>query len=274
MLISYHNAPGHVPCRHWWFLVVGGGIGWSDRVRWNGEVLRKLAITQPMWPRRQSKGYIALGSQLCWAPFEPALSGAHYLYPFICTIGIVVSSVLDRSLILKTLANPLECKYMHLLVMLVSLPSATLNHTGIKHPWTHLSIFIVINLVQSCAASQTQGERQTLHSFSVLGRMVSELSLGTWSEVAGSCWPECRHACLPTGPLGLDPLCAPLPNQATQYAEQPPRWPRCSAPSHWPPLKLQSRAGLSCAQSAGARCQTGWMAEIAMQWRHKQVWIR
>lgn len=86
-------------------------------MRWNGEVLRKLSITQPMCPRRQSKGYIALGSQLCWAPFEPALSGAHYLYPFTRTVGIVVSSVLDRSLILKTLANPLECKYMHFLLM-------------------------------------------------------------------------------------------------------------------------------------------------------------
>lgn len=165
MLISYRNAPGHVPCRNWWFLAVGGGIGWSDRVRWNGEVSRKLSITQPMWPRRQSKGYIALGSQLCWAPFEPALSGAHYLYPFTRTIGIVVSSVLDRSLILKTLANPLECKYMHLLLMLIFLPSVTLNHAGIKHPWTHLAIFIVINLVQNCAASQTQGKRQTLHRF-------------------------------------------------------------------------------------------------------------
>lgn len=57
---------------------------------------------------------------------------------------------------------------------------------------------------------------------SVQGKTVCELSLGTWSVVAGSCRPVCRHACLPTGPLGLEPLCAPLPNQAAQYAEQPP----------------------------------------------------
>lgn len=99
------------------------------------------------------------------------------------------------------------------------------------------------------------------------GKMVCELSSVTWSVVAGSCRAVCRHACLPIGPLELEPLCAPLPNQATQYAEQPPWRPQCSAPSYWPPLKLWSRAGLSCAQWAGARCQMGWMAEIVMQRR-------
>lgn len=59
-------------------------------------------------------------------------------------------------------------------------------------------------------------------SSSVQEKMVCELSSDTWSVVAGSCGPVCRHACLSTGPLGLEPLCAPLPNQAAQYAEQPP----------------------------------------------------
>lgn len=104
-------------------------------------------------------------------------------------------------------------------------------------------------------------------------KLVCELSSLTWSVVAGSCRTVCRHACLPSGPLGLQPLCALLPNQAAQYAEQPPRWPHCSAPSHWPPLKLWSRAGLSCAQSAAARCQEGWMAERALQ-RNKRAWTR
>lgn len=105
------------------------------------------------------------------------------------------------------------------------------------------------------------------------GKMVYELALVTWSLVARSYRAVCRQACLSIGPLGLEPLCAPLPNQAAQYAEQPLWRPQCSAPSCWPPLKLWNRAGLSCDQSAGARCQMGWMAEIVMQ-GNMLVWIR
>lgn len=112
-LISYHNAPGHVPCRRRWFLALAGAMRWSGRVRWNGEVLRKLSVTLAMCPRRQSKGRIALGSQLCWALCEPALSGAHYLYQFVLTIGTMVSSVLDKSLIINAQVLLLVCKYMH-----------------------------------------------------------------------------------------------------------------------------------------------------------------
>lgn len=66
--------------------------------------------------------------------------------------------------------------------------------------------------------------------FSAEGKMVCELSQRTWSVGAGSWKPVCCHACLPSCPLGPEPLCAPLPNRAAQYAEQPPWWPRCSAP--------------------------------------------
>lgn len=91
-LISYHNAPGHAPCRGWWFFWCRvGAIRWSGRVRWNGEVLRKLSVTLAMCPRRQCRGCIALGSQLCWARCEPDLSWAHYLYQCAPTIGTVAS---------------------------------------------------------------------------------------------------------------------------------------------------------------------------------------
>lgn len=115
-LISYYNAPGHVPCRRWWFLVRAGAIRWSGRVRWNGEVLRKLSVTLAVCPLRQSRGCIALGSQLCWAQCEPALSWAHYLYQFALTIGTVVSrQCFKRQITHKqnALASLLVCKCIH-----------------------------------------------------------------------------------------------------------------------------------------------------------------
>lgn len=54
-----------------------------------------------------------------------------------------------------------------------------------------------------------------------------------------------------SGSLRLEPLWAPLPNQAAQYAEQAPWWPQSSVPS----CQLWSRTGLSSPQSADARCQ-------------------
>lgn len=175
--------------------------------------------------------------------------------------------------------------------------SCLLPHVEIKQPQMHLSIIILTNQTQTrklfftkhypinviltplffswwqCGDTTKQGVGRVFTGSSSVQKMVCELSSVTWSVVAGSRRAVSRHACLPTGPLGLEPLCAPLPNQAAQYAEQPPWRPQSSAPSRWPPLKLWCRAGMRCAQSAGARCQMGWMAEIVMQ-RNKRAWIR
>lgn len=80
--ISYHNAPGHVPCRHRWFLVLDGAMRWSGRVGWNGEVFRTLSVMLAMCPRRQSKGCIALGSQLCWALCEGLIICINFFLPY------------------------------------------------------------------------------------------------------------------------------------------------------------------------------------------------
>lgn len=76
--------------------------------------------------------------------------------------------------------------------------------------------------------------------------------------VRGSRWelkePASRHSCLSCRPPRLEPLWAPQPNRAAQYAEQPPRCPP-------PPLTSPGAVVLWCAQPAATRCQTGWMAE-------------
>lgn len=138
-LISYHNAPEHVLCRCWWILVQGGVIRWSGRVRWNGKVLRKLSVTLATCPRRQSRGCIALGSQLCWARCEPALSWAHYLYQFALTIGTLVSRQCFRRQITHkqiTLAPLLVCKYMHNLLD-VFLPFASCRDKTTTDAFVH-----------------------------------------------------------------------------------------------------------------------------------------
>lgn len=129
------------------------------------------------------------------------------------------------------------------------------------------SVFSIYLFLMTLVVTRN-GERKIFSQFILIylsRKTVCALALVTWSLMARSCRAVCCHACLPTSPLGLEPLCAPLPNQAAQYAEQTLWRPQCSAPTCWPPLKLWNRVGLSSDQSAGAKCQMEWMAEIVMQ---------
>lgn len=88
--LSYHNSLGHA-------------VIWC-RMRWKGEIFLKLFVTMAQCSRR---GYIALGSQLCWAWSEPALSWAHYLYHFAYTRGTMrEDSVLQHTLLISKICHP------------------------------------------------------------------------------------------------------------------------------------------------------------------------